>query len=176
MMQSKTELDVFIIAGPNGAGKTTFAREFLPQEAHCKVFVNADLIAAGLAPFAPETAAFQAGRLMIEQLDQSFQKRHSFALETTLSGRAYLNSIARWQAAGYRVTLIFLKLSKVQEAVARVRQRVLQGGHNIPEEVIARRFASGYRNFEKIYKPIVDAWAVYDNGGPEPVLLDWGEK
>ncbi len=176
MTQSQSDLEVFIIAGPNGAGKTTFAREFLPQEAHCKVFVNADLIAAGLAPFAPETAAFQAGRLMIEQLEQSFQKRHTFALETTLSGRAYLNSIARWQAAGYRVTLIFLKLSSVQEAVARVRQRVLQGGHNIPEDVIERRFASGYRNFEKIYKPIVDAWAVYDNGGPEPVLLDWGEK
>lgn len=118
MMQTTPDLEVFIIAGPNGAGKTTFAREFLPQEAHCKVFVNADLIAAGLAPFAPETAAFQAGRLMIEQLEQSFQKRHSFALETTLSGRTYLNSIVRWQAAGYRVTLIFLKLSNVQEAVA----------------------------------------------------------
>ena len=103
MTQAQSDLEVFIIAGPNGAGKTTFAREFLPQEAHCKVFVNADLIAAGLAPFEPETAAFQAGRLMIEQLDQSFQKRQSFALESTLSGRAYLNSIARWQAAGYRL-------------------------------------------------------------------------
>jgi predicted ABC-type ATPase len=124
-MSTTSNLDVFIIAGPNGAGKTTFAREFLPQEAHCTVFVNADLIAAGLAPFAPETAAFQAGRLMIEQLEQSFQKRQSFALETTLSGRAYQAAIARWQSAGYRVTLIFLKLSSVQEAVARVRQRVL---------------------------------------------------
>ena len=106
-MSTTSNLDVFIIAGPNGAGKTTFAREFLPQEAHCTVFVNADLIAAGLAPFAPETAAFQAGRLMIEQLEQSFQKRQSFALETTLSGRAYQAAIARWQSAGYRVTLIF---------------------------------------------------------------------
>jgi predicted ABC-type ATPase len=176
MMQSKPELDVFIIAGPNGAGKTTLAREFLPQEAHCKVFVNADLIAAGLAPFAPETAAFQAGRLMLEQLEQNFQKRQSFALETTLSGRAYKAAIARWQAAGYRVTLIFLKLQSVQEAVARVRQRVLQGGHDIPVDVIARRFASGFQNFETIYKPIVDAWVVYDNSGLQPVLLEWGEK
>lgn len=175
-MQANSDLDVFIIAGPNGSGKTTFAREFLPQEAHCKVFVNADLIAAGLAPFAPETAAIQAGRLMLEQLEQNFQKRQSFALETTLSGRAYKAAITRWQAAGYRVTLIFLKLKSVQEAVARVRQRVLQGGHDIPEDVIARRFASGYRNFEMIYKPIVDAWAVYDNSGLQPVLLDWGEK
>lgn len=176
MMKAVSDLDVFIIAGPNGAGKTSFAREFLPNEAHCKVFVNADLIAAGLSPFAPETAAFQAGRLMLEQLEQSFQKRHSFALETTLSGRGYQKAIVRWQAAGYRVTLIFLKLSTVQEAVARVHQRVLQGGHDIPEQVIERRFASGYRNFETIYKPIVDAWAVYDNSGLEPVLLDWDEK
>lgn len=102
-MQTNSDLDVFIIAGPNGSGKTTFAREFLPQEAHCKVFVNADLIAAGLAPFAPETAAFQAGRLMLEQLEQNFQKRQSFALETTLSGRAYKAAIARWQAAGGRL-------------------------------------------------------------------------
>lgn len=176
MKQITPDLEVFIIAGPNGAGKTTFAREFLPQEAHCTVFVNADLIAAGLSPFAPETAAFQAGRLMLEQLELSFKKRESFALETTLSGRGYQKSIAKWQDAGYRVTLIFLKLTSVQEAVARVSQRVLQGGHDIPTQVIARRFASGFSNFENIYKLMVDAWAVYDNSGLEPVLLDWGEK
>jgi predicted ABC-type ATPase len=113
---------------------------------------------------------------MLEQLELSFKKRESFALETTLSGRGYQKSIAKWQAAGYRVTLIFLKLTSVQEAVARVSQRVLQGGHDIPAQVIARRFASGFSNFEDIYKPMVDAWAVYDNSGLEPVLLDWGEK
>ncbi len=169
-------LEVFIIAGPNGAGKTTFAREFLPHEARCPVFINADLIAAGLAPFAPETAAIQAGRLMLEQLDHAFLKRKSFALETTLSGRTYLNAIKRWRAAGYRVTLIFLKLASVEEAAARVRQRVLQGGHDIPSEVIARRFDSGFRNFEHLYKQAVDAWALYDNSGLEPILLDWSEK
>jgi predicted ABC-type ATPase len=169
-------LEVLIIAGPNGAGKTTFAREFLPQEAQCKVFVNADLIAAGLAPFAPEAAALQAGRLMLKQLQLHFERRESFALETTLSGRAYLRSIEQWKAAGYRITLIFLKLSSAQEAQARVHQRVLQGGHNIPADVIERRFEAGYWNFENLYKPMVDAWAVYDNSGMKPVLLSWGEK
>ena len=169
-------LEVFIIAGPNGAGKTTFAREFLPQEARCPVFINADLIAAGLAPFAPETAAIQAGRLMLEQLEQAFRKRKSFALETTLSGRGYLNAIARWRRAGYRVTLIFLKLASVEEARARVHQRVLQGGHDIPADVIGRRFEAGYRNFENLYKTAVDAGALYDNSGLEPILLEWDEK
>jgi len=173
--QAATSPEVFIIAGPNGAGKTTFAREFLPQEAECKVFVNADLIAAGLSPFAPETAALQAGRLMLAQIEHHFQKRESFAFETTLSGRAYLQAMTRWKAAGYRVTVIFLKLSTVQEAIARVRQRVLQGGHNIPDDVIARRFEAGYRNFENLYKAKADAWALYDNSGIEPVLLNWGE-
>ena len=169
-------LEVFIIAGPNGAGKTTFAREFLPQEARCPVFINADLIAAGLAPFAPETAAIQAGRLMLEQLEQAFRNRKNFALETTLSGRGYLSAIARWRQAGYRVTLIFLKLASVEEAKARVHQRVLQGGHDIPADVIGRRFEAGYRNFENLYKTAVDAWALYDNSGLAPILLEWDEK
>ncbi|MFM8468200.1 MAG: zeta toxin family protein, partial [Oxalobacteraceae bacterium] len=94
---------VIIIAGPNGAGKTTFAREFLPHEADCPVFVNADLIAAGIAPFAPEAAAVRAGRLMLEELSHHFAARESFAFETTLSGRGYLRLIEKWQAAGYRV-------------------------------------------------------------------------
>ena len=96
------ERKVIIIAGPNGAGKTTFAREFLPQEAACPVFVNADLIAAGLAPFAPEAAAVQAGRLMLAEMERHFLAGRSFAFETTLSGRAYLRHIARWRAAGRR--------------------------------------------------------------------------
>ena len=103
----ETGRKVIIIAGPNGAGKTTFAREFLPNEADCPVFVNADLIAAGLAPFAPETAAAKAGRLMLSELEYYFAARENFAFETTLSGRIYLRHIVRWQAAGYRVELIF---------------------------------------------------------------------
>lgn len=166
---------VLIIAGPNGAGKTTFAREFLPNEAGCPVFVNADLIAAGLAPFAPEAAAIPAARLMLQELARHFAARTSFAFETTLSGRGYLRLIDQWQAAGYRVKLIFLRLDSPEEAVARVAQRVRQGGHTIPEPVIRRRFAAGSHNFHQDYAPKVDAWMLYDNGGIAPVLLDWSE-
>jgi predicted ABC-type ATPase len=170
------ELKIIVIAGPNGAGKTTFAREFLPNEAGCPVFVNADLIAAGLAPFAPETAALQAGRLMLQELARHFAARESFAFETTLAGRGYLHHIRAWQAVGYRVKLIYLQLDSPEEAIARVAQRVRQGGHHIPEDTIRRRFAAGRENFERLYAPLVDAWALYDNAGAQPVLLDWNEK
>lgn len=170
------DLRAIIIAGPNGAGKTTFAREFLPNEAGCPIFVNADLIAAGLAPFAPTTAAVAAGRVMLQELARHFACRESFAFETTLAGRAWLHHIREWQAAGYRVKLIFLQLNNVDEAIARVAQRVRQGGHDIPEATIRRRFNAGHRNFVGRYAPAVDAWALYDNSGPQPVLLDWSEK
>jgi predicted ABC-type ATPase len=170
------ELRIIIIAGPNGAGKTTFAREFLPNEAHCPIFVNADLIAAGLAPFAPETAALQAGRLMLQEIERHFVARDSFAFETMLSGRGYLKSIRRWQAAGYRVKLIFLRLDTADTAIRRVAQRVKQGGHYIPDDIIRRRFSSGLDHFERLYTPLVDAWALYDNTGSEAVLLEWSEQ
>lgn len=170
------ERKVIIIAGPNGAGKTTFAREFLPNEAGCPIFVNADLIAAGLAPFAPETASVQAGRLMLQELERHFSAGASFAFETTLSGRSYLHHIHTWQESGYLVKLIFLQLDSAEEAVARVAQRVRQGGHSIPETIIRRRFTAGRDNFERLYAPQVDAWALYNNSGPQPVLLDWSEK
>lgn len=169
------ERKVIIIAGPNGAGKTTFAREFLPHEADCPVFVNADLIAAGLAPFAPASVAMQAGRLMLAELDRHFAAGHSFAFETTPSGRNYVTRIQRWQQGGYRVKLIFLRLDSADEAVARVAERVRQGGHDVPTDVIARRFVSGLRNFTQLYAPLVDAWSLYDNSGTEPRLLDWKE-
>lgn len=169
------ERKVIIIAGPNGAGKTTFAREFLPHEAACPMFVNADLIAAGLAPFAPSSVAIQAGRLMLGELDRHTTAGHSFAFETTLSGRIYVTRIKRWQRDGYRVKLIFLRLDSADEAIARVAERVRQGGHHVPADVIVRRFASGLRNFTQLYAPLVDAWSLYDNSGPEPQLLDWKE-
>jgi predicted ABC-type ATPase len=170
------DLRVIIIAGPNGAGKTTFAREFLPNEAHCPIFVNADLIAAGLAPFAPETAALQAGRLMLREIKRHFAARDSFAFETRRSGRGYVKSIRRWQAAGYDVSLFFLRLDTPETAIARVAQRVKQGGHHIPETVIRRRFTSGLDNFKHLYAPAVDAWALYDNTGNEPRLQQWSER
>lgn len=167
---------VIVIAGPNGAGKTTFAREFLPGEADCPVFVNADLIAAGLAPFAPETASVQAGRLMLAEMARHFAARQSFAFETTLAGRGYVSHIRAWQAAAYRVKLIFLQLDSPDTAIARVAQRVRQGGHDVPEATIRRRFAAGRENFEHLYAPLVDSWVLYDNSGAQPVLLDWSEK
>ena len=167
---------IIIIAGPNGAGKTTFAREFLPQEAGCPVFVNADLIAAGLSPFAPERAAIQAGRLTLEAIAQYVARRESFAFETTLSGKAYARQIPQWRQLGYRVELFFLSLPSAETAVQRVAERVRQGGHDIPEATIRRRFDAGKRLFAEVYQPLVDQWAFYDNAGDEPLLVDWSSK
>jgi len=134
---------IIIIAGPNGAGKTTFARIFLPEEAQCPRFINADLIAAGLSPFAPEAEAFKAGRLMLSEMAHCVAQGQSFAFETTLSGLAYLRHISQWRNLGYHVSLFFLGLPSVELAIARVAERVRQGGHNIPEPVIRRRFIAG---------------------------------
>ena len=167
---------IVIIAGPNGAGKTTFARAFLPQEAQCPRFINADLIAAGLSPFAPEAAAIKAGRLMLQEIDGCVARRESFAFETTLAGLVYLRRIEEWRSIGYHVSLFFLSLPVVELAVARVAERVAQGGHDISVPVIRRRFAAGLKNFELHYRAAVDAWALYDNSGDEPVLQQWGER
>ncbi len=167
---------IIIIAGPNGAGKTTFAKEFLPKEANCPTFVNADLIAAGLAPFEPEQVAFRAARLMLEEIFNYAVRGVSFAIETTLSGRGYARLIHDWQIDGYIVKLFFLQLASPELAIARVQQRVREGGHNIPSPIIHRRFTAGQRNFENLYKPIVDEWALYDNSGSEPLLIEEGVK
>lgn len=166
---------IIIIAGPNGAGKTTFAREFLPREAQLPVFINADLIAAGLSPFKPEIAAIQAGRIMLAEIAEKAARRESFAFETTLSGHGYARHILAWRKAGYRVELFFLSLDAPETAIARVKARVAQGGHDVPEATIRRRFASGINNFHHVYKPLVDVWMLYDNSGNEPIPLDWSE-
>ena len=166
---------IVIIAGPNGADKTTFARAFLPQEARISRFINADLIAAGLSPFAPEAEAIKAGRLMLEEIAQCVRRRESFAFETTLSGLGYLRHIGAWRKLGYHVSLFFLALPTAEFAIARVAERVRQGGHHIPEDVIRRRFEAGRRNFDDRYRAAVDAWALYDNAGEEPDLIEWGE-
>lgn len=171
-----TARKIIIIAGPNGAGKTTFARSFLPAEADLPRFINADLIAAGLAPFAPETVAIKAGKLMLGEIAQCAERGESFAFETTLSGLNYLRHIAQWRAQGYRVSLFFLALPDAETAIARVAERVRQGGHHIPEPVIRRRFAAGWDNFQCRYRAAVDDWALYDNSGDSPVLLEWGEN
>jgi predicted ABC-type ATPase len=167
---------VIIIAGPNGAGKTTFAREYLPREGACTTFINADLIAAGLSPFAPAKAAIQAGRLMIESIGAHVAQRQSFALETTLSGVGYARQIAAWRREGYGVELQFLSLPAVETAIKRVAERVRQGGHDIPELVIRRRYHAGLRLFESTYKSLVDEWTLYDSSGELPMMIDCSDS
>lgn len=174
-MKKSDSRKIIIIAGPNGAGKTTFARAFLPAEANLPRFINADAIAAGLAAFAPQAAARRAGRLMLEEIALCAQRGESFAFETTLSGAGYLRRIRQWRALGYRVSLFFLSLPIAEIAIARVAERVRQGGHDVPEPVIRRRFTAGLRNFHERYKMAVDDWALYDNAGSTPALLEWGE-
>ena len=160
---------ILIIAGPNGAGKTTFATEFLPHEADCPTFINADLIAAGLNPFQPGLSAVRAGRLMLEMINDYVTRGESFAFEVTLSGSAFARWIPQWQQQGYWVQLHFLRLPSADMAVDRVRHRVRRGGHHIPEEEIRRRFDSGWRNFQLVYKGLVDEWALYDATQSPPV-------
>lgn len=167
---------IIIIAGPNGAGKTTFARSFLPKEAQCPRFINADLIAAGLSPFAPEEAAIRAGRLMLQEIVACVKRGESFAFETTLSGLSYLRHIRQWRNEGYHVSLFFLSLPNAETAISRVAERVRQGGHNIPEPVIRRRFTAGLRNLEQVYKSAVDSWVVFDNAGETPIATEWSER
>ena len=167
---------IVIISGSNGAGKTTFAREFLPNEAGCPVFVNADLIAAGIAPFQPETVAFRAGRLMLQEVARHSVEGRSFAFETTLSGRTYAPMIDRWREQGYIVKLIFLSLASSEEAIARVATRVRQGGHNIPLKTIIRRFEAGLIHFRETYRSRVNFWQLYDNSGEVPILLEEGQN
>lgn len=162
----------YIIAGPNGAGKTTFARTFLPFEAECLNFINADLIAEGLSPFKPESVAFEAGRLLLGRIDQMTCHRESFAFESTLSGLNYMRRIQQWKSVGYQTILYYLKLPHEQMAVERVRMRVAEGGHHIPDEVIRRRFHKSWHNMQTHYKSAVDTWMIFDNSGDTPILLE----
>ncbi|WP_217647142.1 zeta toxin family protein [Planctomicrobium piriforme] len=158
----------YVIAGPNGAGKTTFATTFLPHFADCQEFLNADLIAAGLSPFAPEGQAIRAGRLQLERINELIAARQSFAFETTLSGRSYQHLFSRLNAQGYEVAIFFLWLPEVEIAVDRVANRVSQGGHRIPEDVIRRRYHLGIRNAFEIYFPLVTNWRLFDGSHSPP--------
>ncbi len=140
----------YIIAGPNGSGKTTFATEYLPAEADCLRFINADLIASGLSPFDPTSVAILAGKLLIHKIDDYVKKGFSFAFETTLSGKGYRRKIDLWKKQGYEIIIYYLKLSSVELAIERVHFRVAQGGHNVPEQDIRRRFSRSWTNFNEI--------------------------
>ena len=147
----------------------------MPHEAHCSEFINADLIAAGISPFAPETAAVAAGRIMLSLINERVKRGDSFALETTLSGVGYVRMIHRWRALGYHVKLIFIELPNPEFAIQRVAMRVQQGGHHIDDDVVERRFYAGLKNFNEIYKPIVDVW-LHFSGEEQMTLVDWSEK
>lgn len=162
-----------IIAGPNGSGKTTFAREFLADTGVVK-FVNADLIAAGLSPLRPELATVSAGRLFLAELDRLASSRADFAFESTLSGRAHRARLARWKAEGYRIEIVYLFLASPRLALRRIAMRVRQGGHNVPPGDVLRRFRRSWTNFVSAYRPLADAWAVLDNSGARPRLLEEG--
>jgi len=142
----------------------------LPREAAILNFVNADLIASGLSPLRPELANVAAGRLFLAELDRLARAKANFAFETTLSGLTYVARLKRWKAAGYRIEIIFLRLRSPQLAVRRVAARVRQGGHNVPQADIVRRFTRGWINFQRMYRGLADAWAVYDNSGQIPKL------
>ncbi|MYB26839.1 MAG: AAA family ATPase [Candidatus Dadabacteria bacterium] len=169
----KDSRKILIIAGPNGAGKTTFAKEFLPNEA---TFINADLIAAGLNPSRPDLVAVQAGRLMLEMIHDCVERKKTFAFETTLSGHVYSRMIPVWQKNGYLVKLLFLRLPIPEMAIERVRQRVIEGGHDVPEQTVRRRFYSGWDNFQLIYRDMVDDWVLYDSSGGKPVLIEQKDR
>jgi len=167
--------NLFIVAGPNGVGKSTYMRQFLPKEVQCAEFVNADLIAAGLSPFAPERAAFAAGRIMLNRLRELMEKGVDFSFETTLSGRGYVPLLQQCRTVGYRIRLDFLWVPNLYITRNRVKQRVLKGGHSIPEEVQQRRFSLGVRNLATLYRPLLDAWWLHENTKDKPRLIAFEE-
>jgi predicted ABC-type ATPase len=161
-----------IIGGPNGAGKTTFAREFLSKEAGVVHFVNPDLIASGLSPLRPELAALAAGRLFLLQLDRLAKSKDDFAFESTLSGLTHISRLKRLKAAGWRIEIVYLRISSPHLALRRIAARVKQGGHNVPRRDVLRRFTRSWNNFAIHYRLLADAWSVYDNSGNRPKLLE----
>ena len=156
---------MYIIAGCNGAGKTTASYTVLPEMLDCKEFVNADEIAKGISPFQADKASLQAGRLMLTRIRQLLEKGEDFAFETTLSTRSYVSLVKQSQSSGYFVSLLFFWLDSPDLAVSRVKNRVLEGGHDIPETVVRRRYTNGLSNLFKLYIHLVDNWVLVDNSG-----------
>ena len=167
--------NLYIIAGPNGAGKTTFARKFLPHYVNCLEFVNADLIAGGLSPFAPEKAAIHAGRVMLEKIHSLGRRGVDFGFETTLSGKTYIKLFHDLKKRGYQIHLFFLWLGGITLALERIEMRVKHGGHDIPEAIVHRRFDRSLSNFFEFYKPLADSWTIFDNSGDVPKVVAFEE-
>jgi len=168
LMKNKS---VYIIAGPNGSGKTTFARLFLPEYVNCPNFVNADLIALGLAPFEPRAAAIKAGKLVLQQINDYSRSGADFAFETTLSGKSYASLLKKLKLKGYALHLFFLWIPSPELAIGRIKERVAEGGHNVPAEDVRRRFYRGINNFFELYESLFDSWMLFDNSKEKPVLI-----
>jgi predicted ABC-type ATPase len=168
--------NLYIIAGPNGAGKTTFARKFLPDYVKCLEFVNVDLIANGISPFDPERAALRAGRIMLEQIHSLAERRVDFGFETTLSGKTYVTFLQGMKREGYSIHIFFLWINDVELALERIKLRVRNGGHTIPEVTVRRRFGRSLANFLLVYKPLADSWTIFDNSGDVPQMIAFEES
>ncbi len=168
--------NLYIIAGPNGSGKTTFALRFLPDYVKCLEFVNVDLIASGLSPFDPERAALKAGRIMLEQIHSLAERGLDFGFETTLSGKTYVRLLLGMKKRGYLIHLFFLWISNVELGLERIKLRVQNGGHTIPETTVRRRFGRSLPNFFRFYKPLVDSWTIFDNSGNVPKMIAFEES
>lgn len=175
-MRSTLSPNVYIIAGPNVTGKTTFAKEFLPNYADCRNFINADLIAQGVSPFSPEAVAFRAGRLMLQEISLIAKRGESFGFETILSGRSYQRLIGDLKRRGYEVHFYFLWIPTVQLALARVKARVLGGGHDVAEVVVRRRFERSIHNFLLAYRSLGDSWMLFDNSGAAPSVIAFEKR
>ncbi len=175
-MNQDARPNLYIIAGPNGSGKTTFAKEFLPNYADCFEFVNADLIASGLSPFKPERAAIKAGRLMLGKMNSLAESQVDFAIETTLSGKVYMHFLKDLKSKGYKIHLFFLWIRAIEIALERIVGRVKRGGHDIPRNIVQRRFNKGIYNLFNIYKPLLNYWAVFDNSDDFPSMIVFEES
>jgi len=174
MARKRAKPRCIIIGGPNGAGKTTFARDYLPTIAGLIHFINADLIAGGISPLRPELAAVTAGRLVLRELDRLVETKAEFAFESTLSGLRYAKRIEDWKRRGYLIEIVYIRLASPQLALSRIAARVRQGGHDVPRSDVIRRFKRGWVNFLDVYRPLANHWAIYENSGSKPQLLDRG--
>jgi len=168
--------NLYIISGCNGAGKTTASFTILPELLNCYEFVNADIIAAGLSPFKPESVALEAGRIMLQRINALLETGVDFAFETTLATRSYVSFIQRAKSNGYTINLLYLWLSSPEFAVDRVFQRVSKGGHNIPNEIVERRYYRGIKNLFNLYIPLCDNWLIAHNMENYPQLIAKGSK
>lgn len=168
--------NLYIISGCNGAGKTTASYTVLPEVLDCKEFVNADEIARGLSPFNPESVAIEAGRLMLQRIEDLLAKDETFSIETTLATKSYISLVRRAQAKGYTVRLLFFWLNSPELALQRISERVAKGGHNIPEPIVRRRYIAGISNLFRLFMIEVDSWEIYDNSVFPAVQIAAGGK